>query len=88
MLRGLRSLVSFEELPEDVGLPKLHHASFGDFLLDKERSEDYHVDPEEWWYTEFCDTLSLACEKLDFPVDPRSDSASRDLNGLLVPFLL
>jgi len=44
MLQGLPSLVFFGESLADVKLPKLHHASFGDFLLVEERSNDYHVD--------------------------------------------
>jgi len=47
MLRGLRSLISFEESPGGSRIC-LHHASFGDFLRDKERSNDYHLDFEKW----------------------------------------
>ena len=86
LLRGLRSLVSFGESPKDVELPKLHHASFGDFLLDKERSKCYYVDPDEWWYTAFCDAFSLASRMLGLSKDPGSDSASRRLKGLLIIF--
>ena len=86
MLQGLRSLLSFGESLGDVRLPKLHHASFGDFLLDKERSKDYHVDSEEWRYTAFCDAFSLACKMLGLSEDPVSDSTSRYDKGLLVTF--
>ena len=87
MLRGLQSLVSFGESLEDVKLPKLHHASFGDFLLDKERSKDYQVDSEEWWYSVFCDAFSLACKRLDLPVAPGSDPALRQQKSRLLPFV-
>ena len=77
ILRRLSSLVSFGESLGDVGLPILHRASFGDFLLDKERSKYYHVDSEEWIYTTFCDAFSLGCRTLGFSVDASTESASR-----------
>ena len=88
ILRGLRSLVSFGDSIEDVKLPRIHHASFRDFLLDKEHSKDYYVDTEEWWYTAFCDAFSLACKVLGLFVDPGGDSASRHQKGLLITFIL
>ena len=86
ILRRLRSLVSFR----DDEIPKLHHASFGDFLLDKERSKDYHVDPEEWSYTAFCDAFSLGCKRFRSSVDAGSRSTSRHLakgQGLFVTLI-
>jgi len=79
MLRGLRSLVSFGESFGDVGL-HLHHAFFRDFLCDKARSRDYHVDPEEWMYTVFSDAFSLGCNMLGFS---GNNSASWRDQGLL-----
>ena len=76
-LRGLRSLVSFEngEFPGGVRI-RVNHASFGDFLHDKERSKDYHVESEECLYTGFCDAFSLGCNMLGVCVDGGiSDSA-------------
>jgi len=65
MLRGRRSHITlFGESP-DAQL-HLNHASFGDFLHDKDRSKVYYVDREEWMYTAFCDTVSLGCNLLDF----------------------
>ena len=87
ILRRLRSLVSFGESPEDVELPRLYHASFGDFLLDQERSRDYHVDSEEWMYNAFCDAFSLGCKMLGFkfPTDTNSESISQHpAKGLFV----
>jgi len=84
ILRRLRSLVSFGESHGDVSLPTLHHASFGDFLLDKDRSRDYHLDFEEWKYMAFCDAFSLGCNMFGPSVDTGSYYASRHQKGLLV----
>ena len=82
MLRGLHSLVAFGEWPWGVTI-NLHHASFGDFVHDVERSKYYHVDSEEWMYTAFCDALSLGCNMLGFSVDAGNGSALiRHLKGL------
>jgi len=78
ILRGLRSLVSFEYRMS------LHHASFGDFLQDRERSKDYHVDSEEWTYTAFCDAFSFGCNMLGFSTDAGIESAARDPKGLSI----
>ena len=51
------------------------HASFVDFLYKKERSKDYHVDPEEWMYTAFCDAFSLGCNMLGLRLDAGIESA-------------
>jgi len=83
MLRGLRSLISFEEFPEDCHL-RLHHASFVDFLRDKERSKDYHVDFEEWLYTAFCDVLSLGWKILGLSLDAGTKSTLCQPKGLSV----
>jgi len=58
-LRGLRSLVSFDLQSKE---PHLFDASFGDFLLDRERANDFHIDSEEWICTTFHHAFSLACE--------------------------
>ena len=63
-LRGLRSLVSSTAI-HDYKYPHLIHASFGDFLLDKARAKDYHIDSEEWIYTTFRYVFTLACKSLD-----------------------
>jgi len=69
-LRGLRSLVSFNdgESPGDVRI-HVNHASFGDFLHDQGRSKDYYVDSEECMYTGFCDAFSLGRNMLGIRVD-------------------
>ena len=61
----LRSLISFDEgfFPVDFGI-RLHHASFGDFLCDQERSKYYYVDREECMYTGFCDAFCVGCNML------------------------
>ena len=82
-LRGLRSLVSFEGSGADVEI-RLHHASFGDFLSDKQRSKDYHVDSEECMYTGFCDAFSLGCKMLGISVDGVTESTLRHPKGLSV----
>jgi len=84
MLRGLRSLVSFGGWENGTVTIYLNHASFGDFLHDKERSKDYHVDFEEWVHTAFYDALSLGCKVLGFSVDAGIQSASSHPNGLSV----
>jgi len=83
MLRGLRSLVSFEngKFPGDVWI-RLNHASFGDFLHDQERSKDYYVDPEEEMSTWFCDAFSLGYNMLGIRVDGGIESALRHAKGL------
>jgi len=81
MLRGLRSLVSLGESPWDLSIG-LIHASFGDFLHDKERSHDYHVDSEDWMYTAFCDVFSLRCIMLGLSVGRGIESALRHPKGL------
>ena len=75
-LRGLRSLISFEDsnLPGDVSI-RVNHASFGDFLHDQERSKHYHVDSEECMYSGFCDAFSLGCNMLGICVDGGIDPA-------------
>jgi len=81
MLRGLRSLISFgEEWPGRV-LFHPNHASFGDFLRDKDRSRGYHVDFEEWVYTAFRDAFS-GCKILGSSVDAGVKSTSRHPQGL------
>ena len=60
----------------------LSHASFEDFLRDKERSENYLVDFEEWVYSAFCDAFSLGCKLLGCSVDASVKSASRNMQGL------
>ena len=66
-LRGLRSLVSFWRLSQT---PVLIHASFGDFLLDKARSKDYHIDSEEWIYTVFRPAFFLGCRLICRSLQP------------------
>ena len=88
-LRGLRSLVSFEELEsradEDVSSRlRLHHASFGDFLLDPARSKDYHVDPEECMYADFCDAFFFGCNMLGISANGGIKSALWHPKGLFV----
>ena len=77
-LRGLRSLILFEDgiYPGEVMI-RVNHASFGDFLLDQERSKDYHVpvDFEQSMSTDFCDAFSLGCEMLGICVGGSVDSA-------------
>ena len=80
MLRGLRSLVSFDEW-STVAWIHSNHASFGDFLHDPERSKDYHVDSEECMYTGFCDAFSLGRNMLGISVDGSIESAFRDPKG-------
>ena len=82
MLRGLRSLVMLEASPSQK--LRLNHASFADFLRDKDRSKVYHVDSEEWMHTAFCDTFSLGCNVLGLSVDPGVGSATRHPKGLFV----
>ena len=75
-LRGLRSLISSEDgkFPGDVSI-RVNHASFRDFLDDRERSKDYHVDSEECMFTGFCDAFSLGCNMLGICVDSGIGSA-------------
>ena len=77
-LRGLRSLILFEDgiYSGDVSI-RVNHASFGDFLVDQERSKDYHVpvDFQESMYTGFCDAFSLGCKMLGICVGGTVDSA-------------
>jgi len=85
-LRGLRSLVSFNdgESPGGVWI-RVNHASFGDFLHDQERSKDYHVHSKEcMYYTMFCDAFSLGCNMLGICVDGGIESALRHPKGLSV----
>jgi len=77
-LRGLRSLVSFSYTQ-----PSLIHASFGDFLLDKDRAKHYHIDSEEWIYTTFRCAFSLEYRSLD----PHNCS-SQPLEGQLLIFFI
>jgi len=81
-LRGLRSLVSFVsfELGEWFPAYTLVHASFGDFLLDKARAKDYHIDIEEWTYTVFYHAFFLRCRALCRSLKPHN-CASKPLNG-------
>ena len=84
LLRGMRSLVSFEERGDggfvDV---QLNHASFIDFLHDKDRSGDYHVDFEAWLYKAFCNALSIGCKILGLS-KTAGVSASHHPKGLSV----
>ena len=85
LLRGLRSLVSITEWHHGSVMVRLNHASFGDFLHDKERSGVYHVDFQEWVYTAFCCAFSLGCRLLGFSVDADVELASRHpIEGLSV----
>jgi len=79
MLRGLRSLISFRDF-----CFHLNHASFGDFLLDQERSKNYHVDSEEWRYSAFCDAFSLGCNMLGFSADHGIEPTLWHRKGLFV----
>ena len=82
MLRGLRSLVSFDR-PFSKGVCiRINHASFRDFLYDEERSKHYHVDSKECVYTRFCDAFSLGCNMLGISVDRDIESALRHTKGL------
>ena len=83
-LRGLRSLVSLEEWEGGIVDIHLNHASFGDFLHDKERSGDYYLDFEKWLYTAFCDALTVGCKILDFPPHAGVKPASRYSEGLSI----
>ena len=85
LLRGLRSLVSFTEWYGGSVTVRLDHASFGDFLHDKERSGVYYVDVQEWVYTAFCRAFSFGCRLLGFSVDADVELASRHpIEGLSV----
>ena len=86
VLRGLRSLVLFETWQCGTISIYSNHASFRDFLHDKERSKDYHVDFEEWVYTAFCDAFSLGCKELGLSVKIGIKSTSPTLKGLFVAF--
>jgi len=79
-LRGLRSLVSFERR---YAIPTLVHASFRDFLLDKARAKDYHIDLEEWTYTAFRNAFSLSCRSLCRSLETHN-CASKPLRGLFL----
>ena len=83
MLRGLRSLVSFQEKEDGRATIYVEHASFGDFLGDKERSKDYYVDFKEWGYIQpFRDAFSLGCNVLRLSLDAGTESALRHPKGL------
>jgi len=64
ILRGLRSLVSFEESDSELDALELIHASFRDFLLDEARAGVYYIDSAEWYSTAFCDGFSLGVNLL------------------------
>ena len=84
MLRGLRSLVSITEW-RTITWIDLHHASFGDFLHDRDRSKEFHVDPGECMYTGFCDAFSLGCNMLGICVpDGGIESTVQHPKGLSV----
>ena len=79
-LRGLRSIVSFEEW---FAAPTLVHASFGDFLLNKARAKDYYIDLEEWAHTAFRNAFSLGCRSLCRSLEPHN-CASKPLKGQFI----
>ena len=83
LLRGLRSLVSFEEWENGIVI-RLNHASFEDFLHDKECSGDYHVDFQDWLYTGFRAALSMGCELLGFSMDAGVKSTLSHSKGMFV----
>jgi len=64
-LRRLQSLASITVFSFSSIVPRLIHASFGDFLLDRFRAKQYHIDSEEWLYASFRDGFSLAYRSLD-----------------------
>ena len=81
-LRGLRSLVSLSS-SSFYEEPRLIHASFGDFLVDRARAKHYHIDVEEWIYTSFRYAFSLASGLLD-----HHNCASQRLEGRFFDFLI
>ena len=81
-LRGVRSLVSYKVTVSYVqSRPRLIHASFGDFLLDRTRAKYYHIDFEEWIYSMFRRAFSVACRLLD-----SHSSAAQPLEGQFLVF--
>ena len=82
MLRGMRSLVSLEQWDNGEAIIYLNHASFRGFLLDTERSKDYHVDSEEWMYTAFCDAFAFGCGLLGLSLDAGTEPALQHRKGL------
>jgi hypothetical protein len=70
-LRGLHSIINFSYIPVS-----LHgaftfapiHASFNDFIVDKSRSEVYHIDEETWYediFEEYLHSVSTFHERND-----------------------
>ena len=76
-LRGLHSIIIFLQergitLRDGTWLRSIH-ASFLDFLLDPDRSKDYHVYRQQWYETAFCRSFSTHRNFLGSLVDAGND---------------
>jgi hypothetical protein len=66
VLRGLRSLIKINS--ERMIIP--FHASFMDFLLNKDRAQSFYLDRDEWYNNMFRDGFTATCHALGLVTNP------------------